>query len=60
MTKKTDDDMCEAYVVLGRLSHLKACHGETAETMVQSLADAGAGNAVELAMTKVRFKVSVK
>eukprot|EP00752_Nemacystus_decipiens_P007446 g6655.t1 len=56
LNKKTEDQLCEAYVTLGRLTHVKACHGETTELMVQSLADAGAGDAVELAMTKVRFK----
>lgn len=50
--------MCEAHVTLGRLSHVKACHGETSEQMMRSLADAGARQAVEAAMAKVRSDVS--
>lgn len=58
LSQRTDDEMCEAYVTLGRLSHVKACHVETTELMVRSLADAGARDAVESAMAKVRDEVS--
>lgn len=50
--------MCEAYVTLGRLSHVKARHGETTAFMAQSLVDAGVDSAVEAAMAKVRGEVS--
>ncbi|CAM9104558.1 unnamed protein product [Scytosiphon promiscuus] len=46
--------MCEAYVTLGRLSHVKERHSHTTATMSRSLIDAGAGTAVEAAMSKVR------
>lgn len=50
--------MCEAYVTLGRLSHVKKRHGETTAFMAQSLVDAGVDSAVEAAMAKVRDEVS--
>lgn len=50
--------MCEAYVTLGRLSHVKERHSHTTATMSRSLVDAGAGRAVEEAMAKVRNEVS--
>lgn len=52
------DEMREAYVTLGRLSHVKARHGETTAFMAQSLVDAGVDSAVNSAMAKVRGEVS--
>jgi len=58
LSQQVEDDMCEAYVTLGRLSHVKKRHGETTLFMAQSLVDAGVDNAVEAAMAKVRGEVS--
>lgn len=49
--------MCEAYVTLGRLSHVKMRHEEDAEKL-RALLDERVGGAFESALEKVRGDVS--
>lgn len=56
-SKTTQARMCEAYVTLGRLSHVKMRHEEDAEKL-RALLDERVGGAYESALAKVRRDVS--
>ena len=56
-SKTTEARMCEAYVTLGRLSHVKMRHEEDAEKL-RALLDERVGGAFESALEKVRWDVS--
>lgn len=55
---RVQDELSEAYVTLGRLSHVKARHREAMELIEKSFVDTGAALALDSAIEKVRGEVS--